>query len=341
MTTMAEIAEVAGVTQATVSNVLGNRFRAARPDAARRAKRIRQIAREMGYRPNAAARATRTGRFNMVGMLASTHGRRSIHSMGLVYGIMDELAARGLHLTLSKVPDEKLSDTGFVPRVLSELCCDGLIINYISLFPPHMRELIETHRIPSVWVNAKLDHDCVYPDDYRGTVAATDRLLSLGHERILYVRFEPGSGHYSEHDRKRGYEHTMTAAGLVPTSIGPLPPDGQDGERRGRLRELLARPDRPTALLGYSHADIYPAIIEARALGLDIPRDLSVMTFADHVYSETDYRVAVVNLDFQRMGREVGRMLVRKIEDPSVQNPAVPMELEIEEGTTLGAGPRT
>jgi LacI family transcriptional regulator len=336
MSTMEQIAEAAGVTRATVSKVLGDGYQVQRSDAVRRAKEIRRIAAEMGYRPHSAARAIRTGRFHTVGMLTSAHGNRSIHNMGLIYGLMDELSRNRLHLSLSKVPDERLSSTGFVPRMLSELCVDGVVINYIDSFPPHMRRLIETHAIPSVWLNTKLDHDCVYPDDLQGATDATNRLLELGHRRIAYVHFGQAN-HYSATDRRAGYEHAMSQAGLK-SDVWPAPSTPrQAGKRRERMRQVLAGSDRPTAILGYSHSDVYPALIEARALGMSIPEDLSLVTFADRTYDETDYHIAYVHVHFADMGRAIGRMMVEKIAQPTVALPAEAITLNLNEGTTLAA----
>ena len=69
MATLAEIAREAGVSPATVSNVLNGRNKENWGSSARRADEIRAVAQRMGYRPNAAARATATGRFGAVALL--------------------------------------------------------------------------------------------------------------------------------------------------------------------------------------------------------------------------------------------------------------------------------
>ncbi len=69
MGTLDEIAKAAGVSRMTVSNVLNGKNKETWSSTAERAERIREIARELNYRPNAAAKAVVTGRFGGIGLL--------------------------------------------------------------------------------------------------------------------------------------------------------------------------------------------------------------------------------------------------------------------------------
>jgi len=201
-TTLDAIAARAGVTKATVSNVLNRNRVGTRSDAVRNAQRIRKIAAELGYRPNMAARAIQTNRFNAVGLIASTEPRFSVYQPYLA-GLTRACRRKDLHLTLGEVVDEKLTDERYIPKVLREWAVDGLLIAYMAGFPPVLADLIEQYRIPSVWLNAKRDHDCVYPDDRGGMELATRHLVELGHQRIAFFSVFPG-GHYSSRDRRAG-----------------------------------------------------------------------------------------------------------------------------------------
>jgi DNA-binding LacI/PurR family transcriptional regulator len=78
-----------------------------------------------------------------------------------------------------------------------------------------MIELIQRYQIPSVWLNAKLESDCVYPDDFEAAGQACKYLLQMGHRRIAYVDYM-SSGHYSTADRRNGYLRAMRSARLKP-----------------------------------------------------------------------------------------------------------------------------
>lgn len=108
---LADVARRAGVSMMTASNVLANRG----GFGARTVETVRRAAREMGYRPNGAARAMAQRRFGSVALLLSTVGYRSIMPAELLDGILDALTSCRLRLTLAKLPDETLVRKEFVP----------------------------------------------------------------------------------------------------------------------------------------------------------------------------------------------------------------------------------
>ena len=67
-----------------------------------------------------------------------------------------------------------------MPRLLTEACSDGLLIDYTHAIPPALLALIERHRIPAVWINSRQPLDCVRPDDEAAGYDATRRLLERG-----------------------------------------------------------------------------------------------------------------------------------------------------------------
>jgi LacI family transcriptional regulator len=182
--TLATIAKQAGVSLTTVSNVLNLNRVGKRSDAKRNAARIREIADEMGYRPNMAARAMQQRKFDAIGLVSSTAPRFSIYRdylPGLTSGCRDA----GLQLSIGEVDDDKLADDNYLPSILREWSVDGLIIAYTYAYPPRMVELLESYRIPAVWLNAKRESDCVYPEDQRGVEQGVANLIEMGHQRVV------------------------------------------------------------------------------------------------------------------------------------------------------------
>src|SRR4028119_1844024 len=218
MATLEEIAREAGVSRYTVSNVLRGRNKENWACTAERAERIRGIAERLNYRPNAAAVATATGRFGAVGLLVSRRHPHGALLNTLLYSIRHHLTERELHLTLGDLPDESLTDEAYVPRILREWSVDGLLINYISGIPDKMLELIQRYQIPSIWLNAKLESDCVYPDDFEAAQRACHYLQDMGHRRIAYVDYS-SSDHSSTVDRRNGYLLAMRSAQLQPQIV--------------------------------------------------------------------------------------------------------------------------
>jgi LacI family transcriptional regulator len=316
--TAKKIAEQTGLSLPTVWQVLGNKGH--RYSESTR-ERVLTAAREMGYRPNASAKAISTGRFGAAALMLSTDSGNSYLPESLLGGIHDSLAAHNLHMTLAKAPDEELASTGFVPKILREWMVDGLLINNYGAIPAPFLTALREHNLPSVWINTKYDADCVHPDDVTVGRIATEYLIGLGHRRIAYVAHT--TNHYSDADREAGYRAVMEAAGLTPQKllcdlrnyrIMPMQP----------LPEWLASPecwlrwpDRPTALIVYAEYIAVPLLHAAALLGLRIPEDLSLIAIAPSEVYDTAFPLTTVLLPEREIGETAVEMLLAKIEEPA------------------------
>ena len=309
-----DIAKAAGLSKPTVSQVLNSKG-AYNPQTR---ERVWKVARALGYQPNAAARATARGRFGSVALvLSAADPSRSNVSGGLVAGVAGRLEQEAMHMVLAVLPDEELTSEGFLPRILKELMSDGLLINYNVGIPSRMVELIEEHRLPSVWLNVKRDAYAVYPDDFGAGAEATRRLLALGHRRIAYVGYQPGGGaHYSQTDRREGYRQAMKEAGLAPQVLSDRVQDASVERQIANWAEVLRGPDRPMAVVGYSLGECRPLVRAADRLGLVIPRDLSVITFEGHLAFLSE-GLAVMLIPEAEVGCQGVAMLLERIEAPN------------------------
>lgn len=277
LVTMEQIARRVGVTRATVSNVLNNRYPAARRDAAKRASEIRAIAAELGYRPNTLARAQRTGRTGCIGMLMSSSQNYSVHFGGFDQALLAELDQRDLLLVTGLVGGDEPTDGEHLPRIVAEHLADGFLINYAFDIPPGVAQMIEKHDLAAVWFNSQHPHDCVYPDDLNAAADATRYLLERGHRRIAYVQQQGGvlvaASHYSYVDRRVGYEREMTAAGLAPQIIEA--PVFSDTNSLTSAEVVLSQSQGATAILINGIADILRIVAAQRQIR--IPEDLSII----------------------------------------------------------------
>jgi LacI family transcriptional regulator len=333
--TLKDIAEKAGVSDVTVSNVLRNRGRFGTDTR----KRVLRAAEELAYRPHAGAKAIRSGRFGCVALLLSSNRAYSSLPGPLLDALHVALAERNLHLTLAQMPDERLTSQGAVPKILRELLSDGLLINYHYRIPRQMIDLIRQYRIPSVWMNAKMPADCVYPDDRRAGARAAEHLIGLGHRRIAYVDYSHGrsampTAHYSAADRADGYRDAMRQAGLAPRIIRGGGLSVPYVERQADAAAWLRGNARPTAVLSYGANAIGPIALAAAKIGLDVPRDLSLMTFSDvpgHYLGGTTTTMLVPH---GKLGRKAVQMLMRKIDHPEQRHPPRAVAFGFEPGTT-------
>lgn len=304
-----DVASGAGVAVDTVWQILGGRGE--RYSAATRA-RVSQIAQHLGYQRNAGAVAISTGRFRCLAMVTSTAGHRSVWDAALYDGIERRLSRDGYHLAMACLADEQLRGDSSLARFLGERNADGLILNYVYEIPPEVEDAIARHRHAAVWVNRKLPSRCVHPDDLAAGRSATQALIELGHRRIAYLSSHPTS-HYSDADRAAGHTHAMSAAGLMPQVLMSPDAPGERDAWMARMRDLLQRPDRPTALVCYGPFAAYPVLRVAHDLGLVVPRDLSISTFSSYIAHDAGPALTTWLIPYRTMGEAVADLALNAV----------------------------
>jgi DNA-binding LacI/PurR family transcriptional regulator len=276
-----EIAKRAQVSPITVSRALRGSELGKRNDARVRAERIRRIAHEMGYRANAAARSMSVGRFDAVA-LTFRQSRASFLPTGFGVHLATAASRHQLSLHLSAVPDVSPGDD--LPAIVRNLVVDGLIIDELNP-PDWLVEALARYRIPAIWMNQKLDSDCVYPDDRGLMRRQVDRLIGMGHRRIVFTG--TSTPHFSETERRAGYREQMEHHGLRPnifeTRYAPGDAKGlSSGIDEKSMAATLSVPDRPTALITTSSAVTFHWLSVIRQLGLSVPQDLSIVMIGVH-----------------------------------------------------------
>jgi LacI family transcriptional regulator len=219
-----------------------------------------------------------------------------------------------------------------VPRILREWSVDGLLINYIAGIPDKMIELIGRYQIPSVWLNAKLESDCVYPDDFEAAVRACKYLQKLGHRRIAYVDYW-NADHYSVADRRNGYLRAMRSARLQPQLLRNER-EVPESEWLDLSCEWLRLPDRPTAVIAYEADRALPVFCAALKLGLNVPGDLSILSFHDRGVGVVGMPLTTMEIPMVQTGAAAVEMVNEKIRNPGLSLPARAIKANLLEGTS-------
>ena len=215
----ADVARIAGVSGQTVSRVAnGARY----VDAATR-ERVLTAMREVGYRPNRAARALRSGRFQSIGVIAF-----ELSSVGTTH-TLDAIAAAatetGYAVNLLPVLDATADAVTTAFERLGEQYVDGVIIQVEA----HLLDAVEIvlpEGLPVVVVDssAHYDYPIVDTDQVQGARLATEHLLDLGHSTVWHIAGPPAS---FAADRRLGIRGRAAAR----------------RERRGDRRVRRQRPD--------------------------------------------------------------------------------------------------
>lgn len=304
--TQKDLARLAGLSQQTV-----NRALAFHPDVCAKTQReVMRLAEEHGYRPNAAAQAMRSGRHGCILLLMSTDRGKSFLPVGLLDGIHDELAAHDQRLMIANLDDDAFSSASILPAVLRRCVADGVILNYTHSIPPRLEDVLRTLHLPVVWINVKREANAVYPDDFASGLAATRRLLALGHQRIAFVN-TMSEKHYSAIDRRGGYEAAMREAGLPTDCLLVQDRFPEAAERREILRGFLRRDRRPTAIVTSRPHDALTLRFLALEMGLRLPDDLSLITISEGVEDRDGTALSAMLVAERDVGRSAVSLLMR------------------------------
>src|SRR5690606_23168625 len=229
----------------------------------------------LGYESSLVARSLRSRRTNVLGILVAEF---EPFSTEILKGASRAVAGTGFDLLAYSGAAHGGGDVGWERRSLSRL--SGTLIDGAVLVTPTVVEVrddvpvvaIDPHRGPSGIATVDADNDA-------GAVLATAHLIALGHRRIGFLGGRPDLE--SSRQREEGFRSAMAAAGL-PVDPALVRVGGYKREGADRpAHELLARPDRPTAVFAANDLMALATIDAARDVGLRVPQDLSVGGFDD------------------------------------------------------------
>lgn len=310
MATIRQVAQQAGVSAMTVSNVL-NGVPGACSQATR--QRVLQAVEKLDYRASALPKAMRAGQFGVVALVATVHQEGGMWlPTRMVDAIHDGLAAMGKHLLLCKVDVRDLvaDDPARAPRLMRETHADGVLINGMS---QANADLIAAalRQYPVVFLNQRRARDAVHPDDREAGAAAYRYLRRTGVRRLGYLA-QYGSAHSSMPDRMDGFA-AAAAADRLPVEV-VAPPAGTVASP-GATLDSLAERALDAGLDGvccYSDREAGALCRKALGRGLDQAR-LRIATFSDAPCAFGPWQVATWLLPVAEIGRGGVAMLAKRI----------------------------
>ncbi|WP_212915099.1 LacI family DNA-binding transcriptional regulator [Streptomyces sp. TS71-3] len=314
-----DVAEYAGVSPKTVSNVIN--------DYEHVSERTRAVVREaidaLGYRVNLAGRQLRRGR---TGMLALAVPELDVaYFAELARHVMLEADRRGgtvlIHETGGRRERELAAVHGFDAQFT-----DGVILSPLALLP---RDLANRDtRLPLVLLGERTapgGADHVGIDNVGAAREATAHLLARGRRRIAVVGGALRGPQGTDRLRTHGYREALRPAGVPfdASLVVPVPAfHWQDGARAAA--ELADRPDRPDALLCLNDHLALGAVRALHERGLAVPDDLDVVGFDDIEASRFSIpTISTVAPDKQEIAGAAVRLLLDRIDQPDETRPPV------------------
>lgn len=212
--TVKQIAAAVGLSQPAVSQVLNGTGRISEETR----KRVLEAAKQLGYRPNAAARAVVTRRTQQVGVLVLNNPEDPEafpYTYHTILGMNMALETAGYVLCLVRIGDVEQSIEGH-SRVFREHVLDGVIAT--TSLPDHVSARIEELVPVCIWAdsNTWTRTHCVRRDELRVGQTAAQAAVDAGYKRIIFLTEERSAGtpHYSHVDRGEGIATVCRKEGI-------------------------------------------------------------------------------------------------------------------------------
>jgi LacI family transcriptional regulator len=321
--TIFDVARLAGVSHATVSRVVNGRQNVREETR----QRVEDAMRELGYVAHVSARALASGRTQVIGLLAQEVDNAFFTSV--IGGVDQQASAQGYDFMLCTTHARREKEAEYVAR-LSRGMVDGLLIVLPRGLPDYVEQL-RADDFPFVLID--YDDDApgcgvVNASNHRGTRDAVRHLVGLGHRRIGFITGRDNVG--ATHSRLAGYRDEMAAAGLLVRPGDVL--EGDFMETRGHAAglEMLSRPDRPTAIFASSDMAAFGVMRAADDLGLEVPRDVSVVGFDDiPEAARVNPALTTVRQPLRDMGRVAVDQLLGRLDEPGQPPARVVLDTEL------------
>lgn len=333
MPTITEVAELAGVSTATVSRTLSGRANVS--EATR--DRVKSAAATLGYVVSSNASGLATGRTKNVGLVVPFLNRWFFTS--IIEGAGAALVGHGYDLTLHNLSGGDEMRRQVFEHFLLRKRVDAVIAVSLELTPVEVARLLALNK-PIVGVGGPLAGVRTLSID-DGAVArlATEHLLSLGHRSIAHFggNLERELDFHMPTRRKAGYDAALISAGVTPDPAFFRGTDFSLESGYVAAMQVLSNPHhRPTAVFAASDEVAIGTILAARELGLDVPRDLSVVGIDDH-YLADFFELTTVAQFPALQGKMAADILLNDLHpeqvEPEPLDTALPFELIVRSST--------
>ncbi len=319
--TIAQIAQIAGVSVPTVSKVLNARTDVALPTR----ERVERVIEEYGFVRNRAARALRRGKTGLVDLILPRLDDE--YYLAILEGVAQVLREAGVRLVLTSTHYQAEEEVQWIDTV-TDHSTDGILLVLPS---EEATEHLERSGLPFVLIHNQGGPRSGIPSvtitSWEGGFVATTHLISLGHRRIAYIGKTVQARDAIE--RIAGYRTALHEANL------PLDPQLQcagnftEADGYTATRALLELPEPPTAIFAGNDrqaAGVYRALHE---LGMTVPGDMSVIGFDNLPFTEImNPSLTTVHAPRLELGRTAATMLLRLINREALEMTRVVLPTE-------------
>jgi DNA-binding LacI/PurR family transcriptional regulator len=269
--TMRDVAALAGVSVQTVSAVINDKPGITEETSSR----VREVIRQLGYRPDYTARSLRSGRRRTIALFVSNVANSVLGRMASA--AEDYAYANDYNLVLYNTHDDAEREMAYV-NIAAQRSVDGVL--FVAANQPHRgTEILAAAGIPSVIID-RIPEGYTGPtvglDNIRAGQLAAEHLLGLGHTRLAHIAAPPGQR--LSRERQLGFVQALERAGIAPADV-MIESVRDFGCQPGyeAMQRLLRRRPLPTAVFAATDLAAIGAMHAIREAGLAVPDDISVV----------------------------------------------------------------
>ncbi|MEW2163195.1 LacI family DNA-binding transcriptional regulator [Streptomyces sp. NPDC007084] len=329
--TSRDVAHAAGVSQAAVSLVLGDKWRGRVSETT--AERVRQAARQLGYRPNLAARNLRLGRTRTV--LLVVPALTTEFFAGVYTGAARVAAQHGFGVVLYPSPEG--IGPARDPFGSAQAALDGVLASSMAA---DALTAIRGDQLPLVMLDSDPEGSqgaaTVNLDIKDGVRQVTDHLLRLGHRHFLHLAADIPSWTFEIRARELTTRLATVPGTDLRTTHAPI---SFEDALAAAHTALTAPGPRPTAVICDDDKLAAGAYKAARRLGLRIPDDISVTGLDDLALAQAlDPELTTVRLDAELFGEQGMKALLAVLDGRTPPEEDIPVHLVVR-GSTAPPNP--
>ncbi|MEM9787419.1 MAG: LacI family DNA-binding transcriptional regulator [Pseudomonadota bacterium] len=308
--TLFDVARRAGVSTATVSRCLNF------PDKVtpKTRERVMATVTELGYAPNFGARAMVTQRTNTIGAIIPTM-ENAIFARGL-QAFQEELGAHGFNLMVASSSYQRELEVAQVRSLVARGADALLLIGHIR--DPQIYPFLEKQDVPAL-VTWTYDPDATRPSvGFNNRTAMRDmarKVIGSGHRHLAMIS-APLARNDRAQGRLLGLKDAMEEAGLDASKLHLTEKPYGIENGAAAFAELIDQDRPPTAIFCGNDVLAVGALRRAREMGIEVPRDVSIIGFDDIELSQVTHpMLTTVHVPHREMGKQAARVLVRHLID--------------------------
>ncbi len=313
MATMKDVAQLAGVSTATVSRALMNPEKVSTSTR----KKVEKAVIDAGYSPNSLVRNLRRNESKTI--IAIVPDICDSYYSDIIRGIEETAAEHGYLVLLGDSGQQKKRENSFVNLIFTKQA-DGMLLLGTNI--PFDISKAEQKNLPPLVMACEFSPDLELPtvhiDNLTAAFEAVNYLTKIGHKQIAQITADP-KGALTQF-RIQGYQQALRRAG---TSVNPAYTVSGDGSFALGARAmscLLALPNPPTAVFCHSDVLAIGAMQQAKRLGFRVPQDISIIGFDDIRFAEfCDPALTTMSQPRYEIGQQAMLLLLKMLKGNEVQ----------------------